>query len=242
VPDEADVWHAVTKRLDNGSAPSPTVADDRSSPTPEPAKLALPAEHGAQETSAEQVAAVSAPSTSQSAGVGAASAEEVKSPLPEPGAPIGRRGRGFAGLDPRSVWRAPKNPFIIGFLLMAAIATVLIAARVRPGRVLISATGPGGKSLHLGQVIVDEQLRCNGFPCSVSDVAPRDHTIRVVTDEYGSAERVVGVRSGGDHSVDFSLTQPCTAPSGVLPGVAQSAEPAREQESQSVVELQPSQR
>jgi hypothetical protein len=110
------------------------------------------------------------------------------------------------------VWRSWKSPFALGFLLILAVATVLIAARVRPGRVLISATGPGGKTLHLGQVIVDEQLRCNGFPCNVSDLAPTDHTIRVVTDEYGSAERVVGVRSGRNHSVGFSLPEPGTAP------------------------------
>jgi hypothetical protein len=238
---DADVWHAVTEQREPAPPPSPRAAGDlpRQAPElpkdPSPTGQAQPAVPvgGEVATSGNAAAAESAPLVAQSADDSAPAPEQASSSSPGPSAPIEPIpaavfpvAEARHGVHVRSVWRSWKSPFALGFLLILAAAAVMVAALPRRGTVSISATGPGGESLHVAEVIVDEKVRCNGLPCRVTDLAPTDHVIRVVTSEYGSAERVVGVRRGRDQSVDFP------APSGTAAPHARPAEPMAEKTGQ----------
>jgi hypothetical protein len=110
------------------------------------------------------------------------------------------------------------------WIAAAVIFGVAVLALLLPRRALltVTATGPSGESLQAASVTVDGQLKCAKSPCSVSGLAAGDHSIRVTTDGFGSAERVVSVRSGLDHTVTFSLAAPCQRSAPVV-----SDEPGR---------------
>jgi serine/threonine-protein kinase len=113
-------------------------------------------------------------------------------------------------------------------MLVAVAVAVGVALLVfmLPRRALltVSATGPVGQSLQGVRVTVDGQVKCVRSPCSVSGLGAGDHTVRVTTDEHGSAEQVVAMRWGLDHSVSFSLTAACREASSGTPGTQGSAE------------------
>jgi hypothetical protein len=109
---------------------------------------------------------------------------------------------------------------------VAVAVGVALLAFMLPRRALltVSATGPVGQSLQGIRVTVDGQVKCSRSPCSVSGLGAGYHTVRVTTDEYGSAEQVVAMRWGLDHSVSFSLAVACREASSRVPGTQGSAE------------------
>jgi hypothetical protein len=97
----------------------------------------------------------------------------------------------------------------------ALVALIVVMAWPRQGLLTVTALVPGGQTLGQVEVSVDGRIRCQGAPCAVSDLASGEHTVRVASTEHGTAERVVAMRTGIDHSIDVLLasqTPAATAP------------------------------
>jgi hypothetical protein len=97
---------------------------------------------------------------------------------------------------------------VVTVLLGIALAALVALALPRKALLMVSAIGPGDQSLQNLKITVDGELKCEKSPCPVGELGAGEHTIRVSSDEFGVAERVVAMRSGADHSLAFVLERP----------------------------------
>jgi hypothetical protein len=118
---------------------------------------------------------------------------------------------------------------VLALLVGIALASLLVLLP-RKALLTISATGSGDRSLENLKVLVDGQLKCEKSPCAAGDLRAGEHTIRVSGDDFGTAERVVAMRSGADHTVDFVLdrSREVLAATAQVPSATGSAEPTTE--------------
>lgn len=95
---------------------------------------------------------------------------------------------------------------VVAVLLLGTIAGIIVLLLPREGTLVVTAAGPGNKSLDGVQVFIDGQKRCDSSPCRVEKVGPGTHMVRVDAAGYQKmSEQAAAVRAGEDTVVNLKL-------------------------------------
>ena len=92
---------------------------------------------------------------------------------------------------------------LVGLVIVGGLA---FAFWPRKGELIVNVSGPGGVAITDLEVLVDDEVTCTESPCSASNLAAGQHSLRVVADKYQRpAKRIVVVPSGDVETVDVEL-------------------------------------
>jgi serine/threonine-protein kinase len=131
-------------------------------------------------------------------------------PVPLPAAPP----QAFEVHSPAPL-SAPPQRSGRGALWMIVAAAAVIAAGVgafalmpKKGSLVVSVSGPGGKSIDGVQVFVDNTQRCDASPCQVTDLPRGVHFVKVAAASYQTtAPKAVKINAGEESAENVELAR-----------------------------------
>jgi serine/threonine-protein kinase len=117
-------------------------------------------------------------------------------------------------MEPSHITLPPQRSSRGGLWMVIAAVVVLgagaaaFALMPKKGSLVVSVSGPGGKSIDGVQVYIDGTQRCDASPCQVTDLPRGVHFVKVAAAGYGTtAPKAVKINAGEESAENVELVR-----------------------------------